>query len=302
MAKRRFWVKVQMNWYTTPSHEFLSPIALHTGPKLLCLADLDPDWRASGRGRLLNPVTKRPMTVDEIARAARWDVESMVDVLDQLLACGTLERDEETGCYTFPNYRKWQEDRTTTWRRDKTHVAEPVATQRAEPGQRDRGTEGQNLRGREGTEGANPLTHAPPGTPGKDLHARTRIARAFEACTGQNPSPLALDAAFEVIQDGRGSIEEVLEILNTIQGLPEHRRPDSLKAVWWARNWARTKARYLAPERERPRTRAPAQPERRPEPIARSASPENAALGEKFLEQLSGRLVDDKRTNTEGET
>ncbi len=300
MAKRRFWVKVQMNWYTTPSHEFLSPIALHTGPKLLCLADLDPDWRASGRGRLLNPVTKRPMTVDEIALAARWDVESMVDILDQLLACGTLERDEEAGCYTFPNYRKWQEDRTTTWRRDKTHVAEPVATQRAEPHQRDRGTEGQNLRGGEGD--AHTPTHDEMKTPGhRAIEDQAEIARAWNRIDGRDPTPKQLEAADECATD-RGTLQEVLAVIGAIAAMPRDRRPRNLASLFWSRHWPRTIARYLPPERERHRTGAPAQPEQRPEPIDRSASPENAALGEKFLEQLSGRLADDKRTDTEGET
>jgi len=104
---RRHWIKLWSSWYSSPSHEFLPPEPLHTGPRLLLIADKDPDWRETGRGRLLHP-SGRFLRARELAVTLRWPLEIMETVLAELVACGTLER--EADGWTFPNYRDFQVD------------------------------------------------------------------------------------------------------------------------------------------------------------------------------------------------
>lgn len=100
--KRLPWVKLWDDWYTSPSHLGLSPLALHVGPRLLCLASASPV-----RGELRGP-TGVPLTLTQLALACRLPVPKVRGILDELAACGTVETTPD-GAARFPGFEVYQE-------------------------------------------------------------------------------------------------------------------------------------------------------------------------------------------------
>jgi hypothetical protein len=109
MTRRRTWIKVHHDWWTSPNHIGLGADVLGVGVFLLMLADGDPEWRETGRARLVDG-QGLALSCQRLAKLGQVRGRKMASVCQKLVSVGTLELDPATGVYSFPNYRDFQEN------------------------------------------------------------------------------------------------------------------------------------------------------------------------------------------------
>ncbi len=112
---RRDWIRLRSAWWTDPDHSGLSFGAKAFGPFLFWIADGDPTWRVTGRGRLLG-ASGAALGLQHVCSMAGARLREVRRWVGELVDVGTL-RIDDSGAYYFPNYRKHQEDPSASRKR-----------------------------------------------------------------------------------------------------------------------------------------------------------------------------------------
>jgi len=94
-----------------------------------------------------------------------------------------------------------------------------------------------------------------PGFKAGTTHLEAKITRGFEAITGLPPSSRTLNFALDAIRDGHATEAEVLAVLEAMAKCFKGQAVSTdLASIWWAKNWERTKARWLRSTKPKPST------------------------------------------------
>lgn len=273
MTRRsRKWCKVWIEYFDTPSHELIPPELLGLGVKLILLALPQEDPFVSDASAWLQSPAGEPWPVDNIARRLGVSTERTNELLEALVAVGTMAVRSD-GAYGFPKWWRYQESPDAQKQRRKRADRPPPLSDNSASA---------SASASPGVAGGGGVGEGVPAAVKAHENMRRLKQAAIMACgieVDERSQPVR--GAIERIGDGSVTVDEALHVIRTAPR-------GELGHCFWKRNIERTKQRFV------PR-QPPPPPPREERPEYQPASEEQQAMASSFLEELKGRLAEEKR-------